>query len=309
MFSSLGWLPLTCWFCLRNTNSYLHLLSFPITEMAQAVEIFRHGVRGLFYHTFYTMAMQPVAALTFLQPPSFGCLFECVCSWTRAITARELQWHHNGHDGVSNHQPHDCLLNRLFRHWSFVRGIHRWPVNSPHKWPVTRKMLPFDVVIMASVCYTYIAWPPSLFLLYLFYTIEILWFLKFSMIMDSICEWLNVICMISIHRFCFCWRGQGYFFPRNLLFTTNHICSLQCAVMTSKGFPHLIDGQLGESIPCPHPLTGTRHTGHAPVAPPQNTGPLSKQNISATVIRFGGKSSHTLIFKSTKFSKKPCIFL
>ena len=26
------------------------------------------------------------------------------------------QWHHNGHDGVSNHQPHNCLLNRLFRH-------------------------------------------------------------------------------------------------------------------------------------------------------------------------------------------------
>ena len=26
-----------------------------------------------------------------------------------------LQWHHNGHDRVSNHQPHDCLLNRLFR--------------------------------------------------------------------------------------------------------------------------------------------------------------------------------------------------
>ena len=26
-----------------------------------------------------------------------------------------LQWRHNGHDGVSNHQPHQCLLNRLFR--------------------------------------------------------------------------------------------------------------------------------------------------------------------------------------------------
>ena len=26
-----------------------------------------------------------------------------------------LQWRHNGHDGVSNHQPQDCLLNRLFR--------------------------------------------------------------------------------------------------------------------------------------------------------------------------------------------------
>ena len=25
------------------------------------------------------------------------------------------QWRHNEHDGVSNHQPHDCLLNSLFR--------------------------------------------------------------------------------------------------------------------------------------------------------------------------------------------------
>ena len=29
-----------------------------------------------------------------------------------------------------------------------VRGIHRWPVNSPHKGPVTQKMFPFDDVIM-----------------------------------------------------------------------------------------------------------------------------------------------------------------
>ena len=26
-----------------------------------------------------------------------------------------LHWRHNGHDSVSNHRPHDCLLNRLFR--------------------------------------------------------------------------------------------------------------------------------------------------------------------------------------------------
>ena len=26
-----------------------------------------------------------------------------------------LRWHHNGLDGVSNHQPYDCLFNRLFR--------------------------------------------------------------------------------------------------------------------------------------------------------------------------------------------------
>ena len=30
----------------------------------------------------------------------------------------------------------------------FVREIHRGPMNSPHKWPVTRKMFPIDDVIM-----------------------------------------------------------------------------------------------------------------------------------------------------------------
>ena len=34
---------------------------------------------------------------------------------------------------------------------AFVRGIHRWPVNSPRKRPVTRKMFPFDDVIMLKI--------------------------------------------------------------------------------------------------------------------------------------------------------------
>ena len=29
-----------------------------------------------------------------------------------------LRWRHNGHHSVSNHQPHDCLLNHLFRRTS-----------------------------------------------------------------------------------------------------------------------------------------------------------------------------------------------
>ena len=33
---------------------------------------------------------------------------------------------------------------------AFVRGIHRGPVNSPHKGPVTRKMFQFDYVIMST---------------------------------------------------------------------------------------------------------------------------------------------------------------
>ena len=35
----------------------------------------------------------------------------------------------------------------------FVQGIHRWPVNYSHKGPVTRKIFPFDDVIMHKVCH------------------------------------------------------------------------------------------------------------------------------------------------------------
>ena len=38
--------------------------------------------------------------------------------WRNAPLPHSLQWRHNGHDGVSNHQPCDCLLSRLFRRWS-----------------------------------------------------------------------------------------------------------------------------------------------------------------------------------------------
>ena len=54
-----------------------------------------------------------------------------------------LQWRHNERDGVSSHRRLDCIPNRLFgcrskKHQNsasvaFVRGIHRWPVYSPHK--------------------------------------------------------------------------------------------------------------------------------------------------------------------------------
>ena len=86
---------------------------------------------------------------------------QSVHPWKYAIsTHRSLRWRHNGCDGVSYHQPYDCLFNRLFRRRSkktskhrvtgFCAGIHRGPVNSPHKWPVTRKMSPFDDVIMVG---------------------------------------------------------------------------------------------------------------------------------------------------------------
>ena len=85
----------------------------------------------------------------------FSQLFRNSVSWDVFYT---LHWRHNEHDGVSNHQPHGCLLNRLFRRRSkktsklrvtgLCVGNSPGPVNSPHKGPVTRKMFPFDDVIM-----------------------------------------------------------------------------------------------------------------------------------------------------------------
>ena len=74
------------------------------------------------------------------------------------ITLLTSQWRHNERDGVSNHRPRDCLLNRLFkaqiignikapRHWLLCGGF---PGYFPHSGSVTRKMFPFDDVIMIS---------------------------------------------------------------------------------------------------------------------------------------------------------------
>ena len=78
--------------------------------------------------------------------------------WSYHLTRSTLQWRHNGRDGVSNHRRLDCLLNRLswrkskktwkVRVTGLCEGTSPWPVNSPHKGPVTRKMSPFDDVIM-----------------------------------------------------------------------------------------------------------------------------------------------------------------
>ena len=73
----------------------------------------------------------------------------CVSSTTAGAWYFALHWRHNDHDGVSNHQPQGCLLNRLFRRRSkktskirvtgLCVGNSPGPVNSPHKGPVTRK--------------------------------------------------------------------------------------------------------------------------------------------------------------------------
>ena len=92
------------------------------------------------------------------------------CTWYKLEMVIILFWRHNGRDGVSNHRRFNCYstfysgadqrkhqssVSQAFvqgihrrRSLALVRGINRWPVYSPHKGPVTRKMFPFDDVIM-----------------------------------------------------------------------------------------------------------------------------------------------------------------
>ena len=72
-----------------------------------------------------------------------------------------LQWRHNGHDTITSqitsltivysivYSDTDQRKHQSSASLAFVRGIHRGPVNSPHKWPVTRQMFPFDDIIMS----------------------------------------------------------------------------------------------------------------------------------------------------------------
>ena len=115
----------------------------------------------------------------------------CHRTGVKPLSEPALQWRHNERDCVSNHRRLDCLLNRLFKCRSKKTSKRTPPtpitpvtglcegnsqVNSLHKGPVTRKMFPFDDVIicwpilhrydnsrpfffskwMSSILYTYI---------------------------------------------------------------------------------------------------------------------------------------------------------
>ena len=117
------------------------------------------------YYPIWMCTCMLIALLSAIIAPCYNALFQTLSmvSWSIGIYIYSfhvisLQWRHNDYDSVSNHQLHGCLLKRLFRPrskktWKLrVTGLcvgnSPGPVNSPHKGPVTRKMFPFDDVIM-----------------------------------------------------------------------------------------------------------------------------------------------------------------
>ena len=104
----------------------------------------------------YKMQWSPILALTIL-------FLNMNLMWSRPVMARPIQHNHYGdvifsamasqttsitivcsnvYSGV------DQKKHQISASLAFVRGIHRWLVNSSHRGPVTRIMFPFDDVIM-----------------------------------------------------------------------------------------------------------------------------------------------------------------
>ena len=75
--------------------------------------------------------------------------FKAIFTAGRVRNYITLQWRHNWRDSVSNHQPHSIVYpdadKRKHQSYALLAFLR--------KWPVTRKMFPFDGVIMLTVRY------------------------------------------------------------------------------------------------------------------------------------------------------------
>ena len=154
-----------------KTNLYLPPLPNP--EIAQQIETFPRGRQGAFIlHNLYHGRVLPGIArsqgissygIDLTLQEYFGlsnkiCHFRTFPDWWRT-------WLHYGDvimDAMASqitslavvystvYSDVDQGKHQSSASLAFVWEIHRGPVNSPHKWPVTRKMFPFDDVIMIN---------------------------------------------------------------------------------------------------------------------------------------------------------------
>ena len=121
--------PIYMCVCVRWTTNSLcqYLNSSCVATIAYCV---RHNWCSCWYKIYITL-MSQWARCRLSQITSLGIVYSTVYSGAHQ----------------RKHQSSASLV--------FVWGIHRGPVNSPHKRPVTRKMFPFDDVIMYAWNNTY----------------------------------------------------------------------------------------------------------------------------------------------------------
>ena len=115
-----------CWYLIWRTNEfifvYLNVVFLKVAFIKLSSLIGKAGITITRYH-YNDVKMSPMVS----QITSLTSVYSTLYSGT----------------DQRKHQSSASL--------TLVWGIHRWPVNSPHKRPVTRKMFPFDDVIIFIV--------------------------------------------------------------------------------------------------------------------------------------------------------------
>ena len=107
----------------------------------------------------------------------FAVMLECILvnymhfvkmwsAWIFYIVALSLRWRHKERDGVSNHQIHDCLLNRLFRRRSkkyqssaslvtgqrwIPRTLGQWRGNASIWWRLHGPWVRFTMIMLSNL--------------------------------------------------------------------------------------------------------------------------------------------------------------
>ena len=128
---------------LQTRNYQISLRSIPLYDILHVL-------------CFVAVRDHQVLSLSFtITSPALGQCFHCLNASELSLT---LQWRHTECDGSqiaslmivysTIYSGADQRKHQSSTSLAFVRGIHRGPMNSTHEGPVTRKMFPFDDVIM-----------------------------------------------------------------------------------------------------------------------------------------------------------------
>ena len=129
-FVAIYWFCPNCTFCWCNPYVLQHViydLNFTNAGVADVIEVTTICYASVIIPQAYAIVGRETFDYVSHSYSTTGQLSGCLLfrysnpckAWKLARQFREsLQWHHNGHHGVSNDQPHDCLPNRLFRHRS-----------------------------------------------------------------------------------------------------------------------------------------------------------------------------------------------
>ena len=154
-----------------SVEFYKRIYVFAPHFCKQVVHIFRGQIVYLKHRRGKAFCISPCILVSFGFFPTYnGESRQCWLNWQGRLLALSTdhssitqsikrcnttsQWRHNEQDGVTNHRCPDCLLKPLFgrrsRKTSKLR-VH-WPLwresTGDHKGPVTRKIFPFDDVII-----------------------------------------------------------------------------------------------------------------------------------------------------------------